>query len=289
MDRIYRFGVFSFDAGQLELRRLGQPVRLQPQPAQVLALLVERAGRVVTRDELRQAVWGSETFVDFDRGLNFCIAQIRAALTDTAGTPRYIRTIPKRGYEFICPLGTEARPEAATSPQPDAARQDTGRRVVAAAAVLTVAILAMVAFRMVGAFGPHHAVVAVIPFDNETSDPSLTRFGEYLTDSVVERLASAGGGQFRVIGNAAILRTAREHRDLRVVASSLGANFVILGQVQRDGTRVRVLGHLIRLPDQTHVAVARFDNVADQSLTTTDDIASQLAAKFVTPLLRAGS
>ena len=100
----FRFGLFDFDPATGTLSREGLPVRLQPQPARVLALLVERAGVIVSREELRQRVWGSDTFVDFERGLNFCIAQIRSALADTAGAPRYIETLPRRGYRFIAPV-----------------------------------------------------------------------------------------------------------------------------------------------------------------------------------------
>src|SRR5271168_2139325 len=100
----FRFGLFEFDTAAGELRREGMLVRLQAQPAQVLSRLIERVGEVVTREELHRAVWGGETFVDFERGLNFCIGQIRAALGDDSTTPRYIRTIPRRGYQFIAPV-----------------------------------------------------------------------------------------------------------------------------------------------------------------------------------------
>src|ERR1700683_1150525 len=99
MGRI-RFGIFDFDQRTGELRREGQYVHLQAQPAQVLGVLLSRAGEVVTRDTLREVVWGCGTFVDFDRGLNFCVAQIRSALGDSAESPRYIKTLPKRGYQF---------------------------------------------------------------------------------------------------------------------------------------------------------------------------------------------
>ena len=102
-----RFGVFEFDADTSELRRDGVSVRLQPQPARVLALLLARAGELVTRDELRQKVWGDETFVDFERGLNFAVAQIRSALGDSASSPRFIETVPRRGYRFIAPVLTQ--------------------------------------------------------------------------------------------------------------------------------------------------------------------------------------
>ena len=98
------FGPFTFDTAQRELRREGEILRLQSQPAHVLAILVEHAGGVVTRDALRQAIWGDNTFVDFDKGLNFAVAQVRTALGDSAEAPVYIRTFPKRGYQFIAPV-----------------------------------------------------------------------------------------------------------------------------------------------------------------------------------------
>ena len=94
----FRFGLFEFDAASLELRREGVLVRLQSQPAQVLAFLIERGNEIVSRDELRKAVWGNETFVDFEGGLNFCISQLRFALQDDSARPLYIRTVPKSGY-----------------------------------------------------------------------------------------------------------------------------------------------------------------------------------------------
>lgn len=286
MGQIYRFGIFAFDASQLELRRLGQPVRLQPQPARVLALLLEEAGRIVSREDFQKAVWGSGTFVDFDRGLNFCVAQIRTALGDDAAVPRYIRTVPKKGYEFICPL--EASAAAPNGGQQLEKHQTRPARSIAAASAILVAALAAAVVLLAYGVNQRHAIVAVVPFDNETPDPGWTRFGESLTDTIVERLTASSDGRFQVIGNAAILRTARDRRDLKAIGSSLNANYVILGQVQRDGARMRVLGHLIRLPDQTHVAVARFEGVADNTLATTDDIATRLTARFLNPLKNGG-
>src|SRR5688572_17483385 len=110
-----RFGQFAFAPDTGDLTRNGIPVRLQPQPARVLALLVARAGEVVSRDELRQQIWGSGTFVDFERGLNFCIAQIRSALDDSADSPRFVETLPKRGYRFIAPVTPAAQTPAPTA------------------------------------------------------------------------------------------------------------------------------------------------------------------------------
>ena len=256
-------------------------MRLQPQPAQVLALLVAHPERVVTRDELRQAVWGDQTFVDFDRGLNFCIAQIRTALGDDAGAPRYVRTIPKKGYQFICPVRSEAPdpgPERHTPAAPTT--RSVGWRTALAVLGLAALIGSAVAVfsRKTDWSGP--PVVAVARFDNETGDPALTRYTDYLTDSVVEQLTKAVGGRYGVVGNAAVLRVGRAQRDLGQIRRSVHADYVVLGQLQRDTSQLRVLGHLIRLPDQTHLTVARFDGVRDQTLAAIDQIATRMTQEF---------
>src|SRR5215467_11543904 len=99
-----RFGPFELDSASATLFRDGRRVRIQPQPLRVLTILVERAGKVVSREELRDAVWDKATFVEFDQGLNYCIRQIRSALGDSATQPIFIETLKKRGYEFISPV-----------------------------------------------------------------------------------------------------------------------------------------------------------------------------------------
>jgi len=106
---IHAFGAFELDAGTGELRQHGDHIKLSPQPLKVLELLVRRSGEIVTRDEIRKHVWEGDTFVDFEQGLNFCIRQIREALGDTAGAPRFIETLPRRGYRFLLPV-TSAGP-----------------------------------------------------------------------------------------------------------------------------------------------------------------------------------
>ena len=97
----YRFGVFELDAAAGELRKSGTLIRVAPQPFKLLLLLTSRPGELVTREEIREAIWGKETYVDFDQGLNVCMRQIRAAISDAAATPRYVETLPRRGYRFI--------------------------------------------------------------------------------------------------------------------------------------------------------------------------------------------
>src|SRR5262245_30070186 len=113
---VFRFGAFELHAGPGELRQHGDLVRLAPQPLKVLELLVRRSGEVVTRNEIREHVWCGDTFVDFEQGLNFCIRQIREALGDRADAPRFVETIPRRGYRFLMPVKTagEAEPRTLT-------------------------------------------------------------------------------------------------------------------------------------------------------------------------------
>jgi len=99
-----RFGTFELDEEAGQLRRDGSPVRLPPQPFRLLVLLASRPGELVTREEIRQQLWGEDTYVDFDQGVNFCIKQVRSVLKDDADRPLYVETVPRRGYRFIAPV-----------------------------------------------------------------------------------------------------------------------------------------------------------------------------------------
>jgi DNA-binding winged helix-turn-helix (wHTH) protein/TolB-like protein len=260
----YRFGVFEFDAEKQELRRNGATVHLQSQPARVLACLIENSNRTVTRDELRAAIWGNETFVDFERGLNFCISQIRSSLGDDSAQPIYIQTFPKRGYQFIAPVEFISREipsqkTPAVIPVPVTSRR--GWMIVSVAMiVLGIAGFTATHFLRRSANASQLPIIAVLRFDNETGNPDATRFSDGLTDNVVERLSMLSEGRYGVIGNAQILRLPREQRDLTAIGASLNAKYVVLGQVQADGGKTRILAHLIHLPDQVHVWVVRTDS-----------------------------
>jgi DNA-binding winged helix-turn-helix (wHTH) protein/TolB-like protein len=283
---IVRFGLFTFDPDTLELQREGLPVRLQAQPAQVLAALLATPGELVTRESLRQTVWGDGTFVDFDRGLNFCIAQIRSALGDSADSPRYIRTVPKRGYQFIAPAQAGVPDGVAAVPNPTIPR----RRIWplwAAGVLLILAAGGVFGWRRVAT--PPKVRVAVVHFDNETGRPALDRFAQDLSDTLVGELTTAGGDRLGVIGNAAILRQPRGKRDLREIARSLDASYVILGQVQSGGKNVRVLAHLIRMPEQTHLKVIRTDIGAVDALETELNLGRQIAGEFSARIRAASS
>jgi DNA-binding winged helix-turn-helix (wHTH) protein/TolB-like protein len=247
------FGPFAADPVSGELRRDGVVVPLQDLPFRLLAALLERPGELVPRAELSAKLWGSETFVDATSGLNTAVAKLREALGDNAETPLYIETVPKRGYRFIGTIG----PADVEAPEQRVDAIKTGnassRRplmlAIAAAAILAVVAAATYQLRAT----PEPVRVAVILFDNETGDPSYTPLSQGLTDAVVTELTA--DARLAVIGNAAVLRTARPFRDIAKVRDAVAADYIIIGQVQQldGGTIVRT--HLIRARDEAHVWV----------------------------------
>ena len=268
------FGSFSFDTASRELRRDGDIVKLQSQPAQVLAVLVEHAGELVTRETLRDAIWGADTFVDFDKGLNFAIAQVRTALGDSAEAPSFIRTFPKRGYQFIAAVGT-------TSPvvaSPESKRRRVSLAV--AAVVILGVVLGAFSWKARRATGPAHTI-AVARFDNQTGVAGYDRYAQDVTDALVAELTTSGAGRFSIIGNAAVLRTPREQRDIVAIGDTLKAGYIIVGQVQREGPTVRVLAHLIRVPEQTHLWVTRVETVPPAPAPTPAGLARRISTEFL--------
>jgi DNA-binding winged helix-turn-helix (wHTH) protein/TolB-like protein len=284
---IFRFAIFEFDLATTELRRNGIRVHLQAQPAKVLAYLLAHPGHIVSREELHDAIWGTSTFVDFERGLNVCIAQIRASLGDESTAPRYIRTVPRKGYEFICPVQRDII-NPSTEPATPEPLPHSRRILFASLAVLFLASAMAAGYLYSHARSHTEALtIAVARFDNETGDPQLDRFSDALTDDVVAQLTTRGESNLRIIGNAAPLRVPRQQRNLAGIASTLHAQFVILGQVQRLGSQTRILAHLIRLPDQTHLWVVRldqpFDDPAALEASASREITTQFTAKLADP------
>ena len=182
--RRFRFGIFEFDPHGHVLFRRGSTVALEPQPARVLALLLERAGEVVSRDDVRARVWGADTHVDFDRGLAYCVSQLRAALGDSAENPRFIETLPRRGFRFIAPVTVDATREDETSPvsqTPQVLARVWARWVLWAATLAALGAAAWWARQPTA----DRVVVAVSVFDNESGDPRHDASMSVLADAVV--------------------------------------------------------------------------------------------------------
>jgi DNA-binding winged helix-turn-helix (wHTH) protein/TolB-like protein len=296
------FGDFTFDPASGELARDGRRVRLQRQPSRLLELLIARRGEVVTRDEIRQALWGADTHVDFERSLNFCVAKLRAALRDDAASPRFVETIPTRGYRFVAAcepasreLEAESREPKAGSREPEAGsrqpeadgRQPAARSVPwsrAALATLAVALLIGIGYA-IHAFRaqPRLPTIVVVPFRNETGDAGYDRVSKGVSDAAVARLAAPERiGLLLVIGNAEV-KFSFKPAEMKATGESLGAQYLLLGQLKKDDRRFRLVAHLIRVSDQTHLWAKTFDSdtldLPEQG-TIAEAIASTVAGQF---------
>jgi len=261
----YRFGTFQFDDESSQLLRHGRPVPLERQPARVLAVLLARAGEVVPRETLRDVVWGHETHVDFDRGLAYCLSHIRTALGDRGDNPRFIQTLPRRGYTFIAPVTPEPAASARAreaDPAPAPTQVQAGEpppahgRRAAIAAMVVLALLAVVALVFARRdAGP--VLVAVSVFDNETGVAEFDRPVAAMSDRVVASLANLAPSRLAVISNAEVLRQPRNIRNLKAVADGVGADYVLLGQLQHEDEGLRFITHVIRLRDMAHLKANR--------------------------------
>jgi len=259
MATILRFETCTFDPASGELTVNGQQTRLELKPARVLSLLASRAGQVVTREELQRDLWPADTYVDAEQGINYCIRRVRAALDDSAAQPRFVETLPKRGYRFLPQVETVTRAQPLSS----ASRRPNGRLFIAlAGGALLVALAANTLLS--GSRPAPPPTIAVTLFDNETARPELDRVAQVFTDVLVERLARSSG-RWSVIGNAAILRTKRPFLNLERIASSLPADYFVLGQLEPGPHGVIVLTHLIRARDQRHLWAGRVEGSADDA------------------------
>ena len=300
MSRRALFGQFEFDVDAGTLSKRGVPQRLQPQPARMLAVLLEQPGEVVTRETLRRALWPDGTFVDFERGLNFCVGQLRTALGDSADAPRYVETLPRRGYRFIAPVTRPAavahEPSTPTPSFPTGAEPRTGgggrrarRLAVFAALVLAVAgLAAALASRLDSS---RDAVrVAVVPFDNDTGNASYDSVAVAVSDATVARLVTDDrDGRLQVIGNSAALGRPRAFRDLKAIARAVEADYIVLAQMKADASGVRLIAHLIRSNDEAHVWASTFDRPAftlEAQAGIADAIAAAVSTRLAPPARR---
>jgi DNA-binding winged helix-turn-helix (wHTH) protein/TolB-like protein len=255
-----RFGTFELDEHAGELRRNGALVRLPPQPFQVLTLLARNSGDVVDRDRLRREIWG-DTTVDFDRSLNVCIAQIRTALNDDVESPRFIQTLPRRGYRFVAPV------EGAEIPGP------RRRWVVAAAAALVLTgLLAVAGYRFLR---PADRVVrlAVLPFEGAEGPQADGLFDELLT-----RLGGIQTDRLRVIGRRSAVAFRNARQPLREIGDRLNVAYVVEATVRAEPAGLRVAARLAAAADDSVLWSATFVQEGDPARFEEDVVARVSAA-----------
>jgi TolB-like protein/DNA-binding winged helix-turn-helix (wHTH) protein len=250
----YSFGPFEFDLASGELFRDGERTKLQGRPVEVLALLIERAGELVTRDELKARLWAADTFVDFDNNLNATVRKLREALGDSADAARYIETLPRRGYRFIAPLML-VDPLLAIGDRPrDAASHRAwlrgALRVVLAATVILVLGLSAQLWQK-ESFQVHEdlVLVAVLPFENLSGDPGQDFIGDGLGAELAGQLGSVQGHRFRMVARSSTSRYRGSRKSAPEVGRELPADFLVEGSARQDASGLYVTAHLVRAED----------------------------------------
>jgi len=291
-----RFGVFEVDLRAGELRKHGVRLRVQEQPFQVLAMLLERPGQTVTREELRNRLWTAETFVDFDHGVNKAVNRIRDLLGDSATSPRFVETVPRRGYRFIAEVAVVegaqiAKPDARTgdlvpvedaAAAPVSARPSSGRlrrwypRTISGVALALASIVIVV--WAVQSRVPRPAPIrslAVLPLENLSGDTSQEYFADGMTDELIATLGQISA--LRVISRTSVMPYKRARKPLSQIARELNVDAVIEGTVLRSGGQVRITAQLIEARGDTHVWSETYDGDLRDTLTLQNNVARAIA------------
>ena len=294
-----RFGVFDADFRTQELRKQGVRVKLPQQSFQILQMLLEQPGELVTRDQLRQALWPGDTFVDFDHGVNNSIKRIRDALGDSAESPRYIETLPRLGYRFVAPvetqnsadsgttvLGSETSSSGAIRTKVKGAPRSYGIRekVLASAVVAAITLLVIISMTRVREpwlghrSPPRIQSLAVLPLVNLSSDAGQ----DYFTDGMTEELTTDLGkiSALRVISRTSAMQYKGTKKSLAEIARELNVDAIVEGTVARSGSHVRITANLLQASPERHLWAESYESEVGDALRVQGQLAQAVAREI---------
>jgi TolB-like protein/DNA-binding winged helix-turn-helix (wHTH) protein len=301
------FGAFELDLGTGELRSTEAPdpnhkVLLREQVFQALRMLLEREGKIVTREEIKTRLWANDTVVDFDRSINETIKTLRRALGDSADNPRYIETLARRGYRLMLPIQyLESAPETALEKdrerrgQPAAEMSENAARVQRqvkphwwkAALVLVSAVILVGAgyiswrhFRATESTSSQKIRLAVLPFANLTGDPNKEYLADGLTEEMISQLGRLNAEQLGVIARTSVM--GYKHKDVRLdqIGRDLSVQYVLENSLRESGDHMRLTAQLIQVKDQTHLWAQDYDYPAKDILNVEEDVAKAVAPQI---------
>jgi len=287
-ENIY-FGDFEVDLRLGELRRNGARVPLQEQPFQVLAVLLQRPGELVRREELRRQVWPQDTFVEFDHALNTAVKKIRIALGDCADSPCYVETIPKRGYRFVAQVRSKDEPEAKVEPVLNGSGRKwlaSTRRIAILTALLFVSVAGLLGWRWRTA-AQKPIVLAVLPLEDWSDDAHQGLICDGIMQELITQSAKIEPARLAIVPSAASLQYRHTAKTVSEVAHELHADYLVHGNLRRSDRQLRVTIELIRVSDESRLWGDDFNREAGDSLALEAEIAAAIVGKLNSALFPA--
>src|SRR5690349_375546 len=293
---LVRVGKFELNVRTGELFSIGTPagsakVLLREQPFQILRILVERQGKIVTRQEIRQVLWPNDTVVEFDRSINVAMAILRKALADDADHPQYIETLARRGYRLIAPVewqqsspaDTPASTEGQISEREPGTRKYSHKAAVLVASTFVLAFIGYMSWRQFRDITPQPSkriMLAVLPFENLTGDPSKEYLADGLTEQTISLLGRLNPNELGVIARTSVM--GYKHRDERLdqIGKDLSVQYVLENSLRQSPGLLRITSQLIRVKDQSHLWSHDYDYRAQDVLTVEDELAKAVAREI---------
>lgn len=302
--RQYRFGSFELDREEGELRRQGTRLKLNEKPFQVLCVLLERAGHLVTREDLRQRLWSADTYVDFDANLNTALSTLRHTLGDSSESPRFIETVPRQGYRFVAPVTIVSPGEDLSRGQPESATITPAslpqaivaspRRFGLVSRLWAVAIAVFFAgvivwlsfahwFRSPAASGK--LMILVTPFENLSGDPGQDYLSDGLTDEMITRLGQIAPSRLSVIARSTAMQYKHTQKSVDQIARECRPDYILEGGLRRQDNRFRVTAQLFKVGDQGSLWTEAYDRDAGDLLIIQQDVADRIAQSLSLEML----
>jgi TolB-like protein/DNA-binding winged helix-turn-helix (wHTH) protein/tetratricopeptide (TPR) repeat protein len=296
--RIIRFATFAVDLQARELYKNGLKLKLHGQPFEVLAMLLEKPGEVVGREQLRERLWPTDTFVDFDHGVNTAINRLREALGDSADNPRFIETLPRRGYHFIAPVESSAPPAQAAPPVSSAVPEtlpapaaeavkpsDKWKKlawILAAALLLGLLVAANVGDFRHRLFGgqPRTPIqsIAVLPLVNLSNDVNQDYFADGMTEALTTDLGKISA--LRVISRTSVMQFKGTRKSLPEIARELQVDALVEGTVLRSGNHMRITANLVQASPERHLWAEAYDSEVVDILAVQTQVAQSVAREI---------
>lgn len=297
--RVFRFGVFEVDPREGQLRKSGLRIKLQDQPFQVLVMLLERPGEIVTREELQSRLWPADTFVDFDHSLNSAIKKLREALGDRPENPRFIETLHRRGYRFVAPVETQNSAGLGTTVLPSGtpsagafpanvsvAPRSYGRKakILASALIAVIALFVILSLSSVrqgllGRSGQHHIEsLAVLPLVNLSGDPGQDFFADGMTEALITDLGKISA--LRVISRTSVVQYKDTKKPLPEIARELNVDALIEGTVSRSGNHFRITANLLQASPEKHLWAESYESDVGDVLALEGQVAQAVAREI---------